>query len=129
MNRDLWILSGGSRRYDLHARGVENQSLDFRFGALGRDFLTIPDKSDPGGVAHSQHDLARGAHSGVRGGDESFVEDTLAVGADRDPGIFRGADHQGEWCGWRCCELGIQKLNRLRGYVTCWDAGRCFRGR
>lgn len=69
----------------MHAGGVEDESLHFGFGAVGADFLTIPEESNSGGVADLSDDFAIGADGGVGGGDEGFLTDGLAVGEDGDP--------------------------------------------
>ena len=79
----LWGRLGGGG--EVHAGGVEDESLDFGFGAVGGDFLTIPEESDSGGVADLGDDFAIGADRGVSGRDEGFLTDGLAVGEDGDP--------------------------------------------
>ena len=81
---------------DVHAVGIEDKGLYFGFGAVGGNFLAIPQESDSGGVADLGDDFAGGADGSVRRGDEGFLADVLAVGEDRDPGSFSGADHQRE---------------------------------
>ena len=51
--RWLGILSGGLRwGEDLHAGGVEDEGFDFGFGALGGEFLAIPDKGHARSIAY-----------------------------------------------------------------------------
>ena len=78
----------------MHAGGVEDERLDFGFGAVGGDFLAIPEERNSGGVADLGDDFATGADRGVGGGDEGFLADILAVGEDGDPGRLCGADHE-----------------------------------
>ena len=79
-----------------HARGIEDEGFDLRFGAVSGDFLAVKQESDSGGVADSSDDFAGGADGGVGGSDQGFLVDILAVGKDGDPGSFRGADDQRE---------------------------------
>jgi len=87
----LLLGSGGDR---VHARGVEDESFDFGFGAGGGDLLAVPEEGDSGGVADSGDDFVGGADGGVGRGDESLLADGLAVGEDGDPGGFVGADDE-----------------------------------
>lgn len=88
--------SGGIGWGDVHAGGVESKSLGFAFDAVGGDFLAVPYKRDSGGIADAGDDFVGGANGGVRGGDEHFAVDDLAVGGNGDPGGFGGADYQRE---------------------------------
>lgn len=72
-------LGGGE---DAHAGGVEEESFDFELGALGGDFLAVPDETDSGGVADAGNDLARGMERSVNGRDEGFLADGLPVGGN-----------------------------------------------
>ena len=80
----------------MDALSVESDGSNFCFGALGGDFFAIPHKIDAGGVAGFYYDFEGGSHRGVGRGDEGFLSDFLAVGADRYPGIFRSPDGQDE---------------------------------
>jgi hypothetical protein len=88
-------LSGGT---DADASRIEDHGSDFGFGALGGDFFAIPEEIYSGGVAGFDCDFAGGVDRSVGGGDQGFGGDFLAVGVDGDPGIFRGADDQGQGC-------------------------------
>jgi len=72
---------GGGGDY-AHAGGIEDEGFYFGFGAVGGDFLAIPEEGDAGGIADAGDDFVTGADRGVGWGDESFVADGLAVGGD-----------------------------------------------
>ena len=75
-------LSGGN---DSHAGGIEDEGFYFGFGAVGGDFLAVPEEGDSGGVADAGDDFSEGVDGGVSGGDESFLADELSVGEDGNP--------------------------------------------
>ena len=75
---------------------VEDEAFGFGLGALGWEFLSIPDERDSGCVADSNYKLASGVIAGRGRSDESLLRDELSVGGDGDPGVFAGPDHQGE---------------------------------
>ncbi len=104
-------------RGDAHAVGIEDEGFYFGFGAVGGDFLAIPEESDSGGVADAGDDFTAGADGGMGGGDEGFLADGLAVGLDGDPGSFLGADHERQGSGGFCGRLGNGLVGGARGYI------------
>lgn len=78
------------------AGAVEGVGADLAFVAGSRDFLAVEKEADGGGVAGADDDFAAGADGGVRGCDQGFSEERLAVGNDGDPRGFGGADEQSE---------------------------------
>lgn len=72
--------SGGAQ-----AVGVEDVGADVARTAAGGNLLAIEEKTDTGGVAGLDDDLAGGADGGVGGCDESFAGDGLTVGGDGNP--------------------------------------------
>jgi len=94
------------------AGGVEDVGPDFAFVALGGDFCAVELEADAGGVSRFDYDFAGGSHGGVRGCDQGFLGYGFAIGGDRDPGIFFGADQQAK-AGGRFCR-GVGRV-RWRG--------------
>src|SRR6202158_4985842 len=92
---------------DAHAVAIEDESFYFGLGAVGGDLLTIPEESDSSGVADLGDDFMVGADRGMGRGDEGFATDGLAIGDERDPGSFVGADHELQLGGRFCRRLGI----------------------
>src|SRR5215469_4499889 len=79
-----------------HALGVKHKSLGFGLGALGGDFMAVPEEGDAGGVADAGYDFAGGVDCGVGRSNQSFLRHELAVGGYGDPGSFCGADDEAE---------------------------------
>jgi hypothetical protein len=50
----LGLLSWG---LGAHPLGIEDETLYFGFGPLGRNFLAIPEEGHTGGIANPHHDL------------------------------------------------------------------------
>lgn len=95
--------------------GVEDIGLDFAFVALRWDIFAVELETDAGGVSGFDYDFAGGSHGGVRGCDQGFLGYGFAVGCDRDPTCFLGADEQAK-AAWQfrrggrssvLCECGI----------------------
>ena len=115
---------------DAHAGGVEEEGFDFGFGASSRDFLSVKEEGDAGGVADAGDDLAIGFDGSVGGSDEGFLAGDLTVGGDGDPGSFSGADDEFE--GGRSCVgcFGRRLLEVVDGDVAGFGAlGRGCGGR
>jgi len=74
------------------AGGVEDVGFDFAFVTLGWDFFAVELEADAGGVSRLDNDFARGSNGGVCWCDQGFLGYGFAIGGDRDPGIFLGAD-------------------------------------
>ena len=68
-----------------HPLAVEGQGFDFGFVALGRNLFAIDEKAYAGGVAYSDGNFASGTDGCAGRRDQSFVDDGLTVGSDRDP--------------------------------------------
>jgi len=81
------------------AGGVEDVGPDFAFVALGGDFCAVELEADAGGVSRFDYDFAGCSHGGVRGCDQGFLSYGFAIGGDRDPSIFFGADQQAKLVG------------------------------
>lgn len=90
----------------MHAIGVEYKSFDFAFAALGGDFLAVPKERDGGGIADFYYEIAIGTERSVRGCDQSFFGDGLAVADDGEPGVFGGADREREGSSGFLCWFG-----------------------
>src|SRR5580658_9498914 len=100
----------------MHALCVEDESFHFGFGALRGNFLSVPDEGNTCGVSDAGDDFTRGTDRCRGRSDESFVRDRLAVGCNRNPGIFRRADHQGHRGRRFCRRLGRRK--GANGYIV-----------
>src|SRR5271168_335356 len=85
----------GLRDY-ANTSGVEGVGLYFSLIALSRDLFAVQKEADAGGVSRPYYYFVAGADGGVRGCDQSFFGYGLAVGQDRDPGSFLGADEHGK---------------------------------
>lgn len=99
--------------------GIEDVGFDFAFVTAGRNFFIVHNKADACGVTDSYDDFARGADGGVRGRDQSFVGDGLAVGGNGDPAGFLGSDQDGEggeWFGRGRWGAGVS-YERIRRWV------------
>jgi hypothetical protein len=101
-----------------HAGGVEDEGFYFGFGAVGGNFMAVPEKGDSGGVADSGDDFAVGVDGGVSGGDESFLADELSVGQYGNPGGFLCADDELESGGCSCGRFRTRLRESSNGYVT-----------
>ena len=114
-------LGGGLVGDFADALSVEEESLDFGFGALSGDLLAVPEEGDAGGVADAGYDLTAGVDGNDGRGDQGFVGNGLSVGGDGDPGSFSGADDEGEASG---CGLD-RRLNRQDGMDLAGGALVC----
>ena len=106
----------GGRVFSAQAGLVEDQRLHFGLGALGRDFLVVPEKRYAGGVADSYGDFAGGMDGHVGRRDEGFLADKLSVGEDGDPCVLTGADDEGHGSGRLRCGRGFR--GSANGYVA-----------
>ena len=113
LSRSAGKIRLGSGGGDAHAGAIKDEGLDFGFAALRGELPAIQQETYAGRVTHFYDDLLAGANGGVSGGDEGFLTYGLAVGGDRDPAVFRGADGEGE--GWRVDCSGVRATGGGRG--------------
>ena len=90
----IWLSWG------VHAFGVEDDGLDFGFGTLSGNFLTLPREVDSSRIADSNDDFTVGANYRMGWRNQGFLCNGVAVRGNRDPGIFCGTNYEIE-SGWR----------------------------
>src|SRR2546428_13990887 len=86
--------SRGLRGRGLQAVGAEGQCLDFAVISLGRKPFTIEGNVQSAHIARSQHNLLLGLNRFFRGRDHQIVHERLAIGVNREPGIFAHFDQE-----------------------------------
>lgn len=90
----IWIGGLGFRAAD--SGGVEGVGLYFSFAALSRDFFSVKQEADAGGVSDFHDNFAGCPDGGVRGCDQGFFGNGFTIRDDRDPRGLLGADQQSE---------------------------------
>src|SRR5947207_1866946 len=86
--------SRGPRGRRLKAIGAKGQCLDFAVISLGRKPFTIEGNVQSAHIACSQHNLLLGLNRFFRGRDHQIVHERLAIGVNREPGIFAHFDQE-----------------------------------
>jgi len=79
---------------DAHAVSIEDEGFHFRLGAVGGNFLAIPQEGDSSGIADPGYDFPVSVDRGMRRGNESFLADGLAVGLNGYPRCLMCPDHE-----------------------------------